>query len=227
MNLVLINYVMKVLWPFLIRVSRNIRTFWTSTAVLALNKMSLWDFSSAFTDKYYQVHVLIPHPLMPTSPAGGWCWAGAVLCSDTEPSPRQTPTLVSTLPWASIPPALPLSGAVTPKLQSTRGLLPLVPWGLKGNVEGLEGVSRSWRLFVPEEAPHGARQGRVINAVNEVGSIYSILVLMCHGCQSLSLQSGWGLRMALKHQQSFCKAVRLFSFFSFLPAALRRFYLCQ
>lgn len=136
MNLVLINYVMKILWPFLIRVSRNIRTFWTSTAVLALNKMSLWDFSSAFTDKYYQVHVLIPHPLMPTSPAGNWCWAGAVLCSDTEPSPRQTPTLVSTLPWASIPPALPLSGAVTPKLQSTRGLLPLVPWGLKGECGG-------------------------------------------------------------------------------------------
>lgn len=51
------------------------------SAVLVLNKMSLWDFSSAFTDKYYQVHVLIPHPLMPTSPAGDWCWVGATSCS--------------------------------------------------------------------------------------------------------------------------------------------------
>lgn len=51
-----------------------------SITVLTLSKMCLWDFSSAFIDNtsYYQAHVLTPRPLIPTSHAGEWYWAGAI-----------------------------------------------------------------------------------------------------------------------------------------------------
>lgn len=150
--------------------------------------MSLWDFSSAFTDKYYQVHVLIPHPLMPTSPAGEWCWAGAastVLCSATEPSPRQTcltsavtkcPTRASPF-WHSCTQIAEYTWAAHVGSLGAEGRM----WMIRKVFPG------PWRLFVPEEAPHAARQGCVINTVNEVGLIYNTLVPMCYGCHSLSL----------------------------------------
>lgn len=176
MNLVLMNYVMEILWPFLIRVSRNIRTFWTSTAVLALNKTSLWDFPSAFTDKYYQVHVLIPLPLMPASPADEWCWAGAAsTCSVlshwsfSQANPCSCPTSALTkYPTSASPGWHSYTQIAEYMWASPVGIL-----GAEGEVSRIRKVfpNNPWSLFVPEEAPHAARQGCVINTWNEVGFI--------------------------------------------------------
>lgn len=151
MNLVLINDVTEILWPFFIRVSRNIRTFWTSAAVLALNRMVLWDFSSAFTDKYYQVRGLIPHPLMPTSSAGKWCWAGttstfSVLSHWTffQANPN---TCVSSAMTRDSTSASPVWHSSTQIAEYTW----VVPAGTLGAEGGMWRIRKvfSWRLFIP------------------------------------------------------------------------------
>lgn len=160
MNLVLINYVMEILrslsWGHPGRSE--------PVAVLALNKISLWDFSSAFTDKYYQVHVLMPHPLMPTCSEGEWCWAGATsTCSVLSHWTFSQANLCHLCHDQYSTSASPVWHSYTQTAEYT--------WAEGGMWRIRKVFSCPWRLFLPEEVPHAARQRCVINTVNEAGFI--------------------------------------------------------
>lgn len=146
-----------------------------------------------------------------------------VLCSATEPSPGKPLHLSHLWPIIYSSSACPDWHSYTQIAEHTWGS-PVATLGAEGEMCRIRKVfpDNPWRLFVPEEAPHAARQGCVINTVNEVE-----LWFWCATIVTLwvfSLDEAW--EWCLNKSSHFVKLWGFF-FFPSSPSSSGAVYLCQ